>query len=468
MKTNIRFSIYWLYLIGYILITLVSSCTKDSDGNLKQDIIGDKLNKVCTEWGQTQEYINSYMSEYNYVNSNCTDISIFKGKGDITISYQFYDNSLIATALIFPSSSNELNIDELLSCADFIGELNGAKIYQNMRDNKMYSVWEELPVNNSYSSIGIAPIDSEIFSDLGPNIEVSDNIEVDGFKANFSGNISNIEGNAKAGILYGTKADLSINGDSIRTITASNGQFEIEINGLIDHATYYYKPFVLVGEFYYFGEAGSFKTDDIFYSIQGKDFKMVKVEGEGLQPFSIMQTEIICDTEILFGNTSIGSLPTHDRYAVSQNSMRKFIENLREKTGLHFRIPTIEEWQYAANGGDLESQFIYSGGDDINEVAWYSNNSDRKPHEVALKKCNALGLYDMSGNYREICLNTSSNNEFSVDGLQLGGSWKDQSSECTIKSYFTGSVNGLIPNTSAKELGNYDARYVTVRLVYSR
>ena len=40
-----------------------------------------------------------------------------------------------------------------------------------------------------------------------------------------------------------------------------------------------------------------------------------------------------------------------------------------------FRLPTFEEWTYAAKGCE---NFIYSGSNDINEVAWYSENSDKK------------------------------------------------------------------------------------------
>ena len=42
------------------------------------------------------------------------------------------------------------------------------------------------------------------------------------------------------------------------------------------------------------------------------------------------------------------------------------------------------------------------GEDDIDEVAWYSDNSDWKTHPVG-EKPNGCGLYDMTGNVLEWC-----------------------------------------------------------------
>ncbi|MBR5645501.1 MAG: SUMF1/EgtB/PvdO family nonheme iron enzyme [Treponema sp.] len=71
-----------------------------------------------------------------------------------------------------------------------------------------------------------------------------------------------------------------------------------------------------------------------------------------------------------------------------------------------YRLPTEAEWEFMARGGSsgiLEEQTTYCGSDDIDEVAWYKDNSGYKSHEVKQKKPNSLGLYDMSGNIAEIC-----------------------------------------------------------------
>jgi serine/threonine protein kinase len=67
------------------------------------------------------------------------------------------------------------------------------------------------------------------------------------------------------------------------------------------------------------------------------------------------------------------------------------------------RLPTEAEWEYAAKGGNKSKGYKYAGSDDIDEVAWYSENSDGKTHPVGTKKPNELGIYDMAGNVWEFC-----------------------------------------------------------------
>ena len=72
-----------------------------------------------------------------------------------------------------------------------------------------------------------------------------------------------------------------------------------------------------------------------------------------------------------------------------------------------YRLPTVEEWQYAAKGGQ---EFKYSGSDKLDEVGWYDGKSGSKTHPVAQKAHNGYGLYDMSGNVWEWCWDSSSSN----------------------------------------------------------
>ena len=85
-----------------------------------------------------------------------------------------------------------------------------------------------------------------------------------------------------------------------------------------------------------------------------------------------------------------------------------------------YRLPTDAEWEYAAGGGQISKSYTYSGGNDIDKVAWYWKNSGEKylsgewlwpviennhckTKPIGGKEPNELGLYDMSGNVREWC-----------------------------------------------------------------
>ncbi len=84
------------------------------------------------------------------------------------------------------------------------------------------------------------------------------------------------------------------------------------------------------------------------------------------------------------------------------HDVREFILNLEKKSASYFRVPTEAEWEYACRSGGKDEK--YSGGNNVNDVAWYGGNSfGGTIRPVGLKSPNGLGLYDMSGNVLEWC-----------------------------------------------------------------
>ena len=131
---------------------------------------------------------------------------------------------------------------------------------------------------------------------------------------------------------------------------------------------------------------------------------------------------------------------------VTWNECQDFIHKLNEMTGMNFRLPTEAEWEFAARGGLRSIGYLYSGGDMLDRVAWFYNNSGHSSHEVGQKLPNELGLFDMNGNVWEWCHDFYSGygytNQIDPKGptngafrVYRGGSWgsSDNYSRLTIR-----------------------------------
>ena len=163
-----------------------------------------------------------------------------------------------------------------------------------------------------------------------------------------------------------------------------------------------------------------------------------------LSSYSIGQTEVTQELwqAVMGNNPSFFKGNKRPVEQVSWDDCQTFLRKLNSMTGQTFRLPTEAEWEYAARGGKSEGT-KYSGSNFIEDTAWYGDNSGNQTHDVATKRANSLGIYDMSGNVDEWCNDwlgkynkgSHTNPQGPSKGssrVLRGGSWKYSAGGCRV------------------------------------
>lgn len=175
-----------------------------------------------------------------------------------------------------------------------------------------------------------------------------------------------------------------------------------------------------------------------------KNVKMKKIPGK---KYVMAQTEVTQELYdiIMEANPSAvkgGKLPVE---SVSSLNVVEFCNKLSEINGYEkaykiengeiiwnygangYRLPTKEEWEFAFAGNE---NYKFSGSDKADVVAWYAGNSHETIHEVATKKANNFGLYDMSGNVSEFIW--TGKGKISI---ACGGSYESPDADYNLESH---------------------------------
>ncbi len=130
---------------------------------------------------------------------------------------------------------------------------------------------------------------------------------------------------------------------------------------------------------------------------------------------------------------------------VNWNDAYEYCQWASKMAGTKIQLPTEAEWEFAARGGTRTQKYSFSGGNQMEAVGWYSENSGRKTHPVGGKKPNELGIFDMTGNVWEWCADWYSD-EYYGEGpkknpkgpatgqyhVLRGGSWISTEQYCRV------------------------------------
>lgn len=142
------------------------------------------------------------------------------------------------------------------------------------------------------------------------------------------------------------------------------------------------------------------------YKLYMSMYKLFKsLQGQGMRKISESnKVDAVTAPTELYDPTytfEYGEEPRLPAVTMTQYSAKQFTKWLSKLTGRQYRLPTETEWEYACRGGSSTAFHFGEDPDDLDDYAWYFDNSDELPHEVGLKKPNQFGLYDMHGNVME-------------------------------------------------------------------
>jgi formylglycine-generating enzyme required for sulfatase activity len=197
-------------------------------------------------------------------------------------------------------------------------------------------------------------------------------------------------------------------------------------------------------------------------------FWIGKHEVTHLQWQALMETtheyqRYLYDTE---ASSVYGAGVNYPMYYVNWDEAVAFCDTLSARTGKTYRLPTEEEWEYAARGGKLSRGYVYSGSNSIDSVAWYSGNSGTnggssniKTHIVGTTKKagNELGICDMSGNLKEWCYSNWRSDYSALENTSYrvirGGSFYESASYCRIASRSAPSYHVNNPSSRSPNVG---------------
>ncbi len=151
-------------------------------------------------------------------------------------------------------------------------------------------------------------------------------------------------------------------------------------------------------------------TQELYFALTNDDPSTIKGSSRPVETVTWKEAVIFCNR--LSAEAGLNSC----YFIQEENEQITF-----DITANGFRLPTEAEWEYACKAGTGGIRY-----GDLNNIAWYKENSERTTHDVGQKEPNAWGLYDMLGNVWEWCSDIYDETVYGSYRLFRGGGWCDE------------------------------------------
>lgn len=364
---------------------------------------------------------SGHLEDLGYCHIATTSVKAVTESGDVRLNLSGVLKTQVAIALLDLENVTELYGDAIVG-TEYALEYNGERFELNVTEDTNAKICVESASGISY--VVLFPNDNK-----ESTIKSVQDSKVYGYT---------FQNYIKANKVY---CRVASDGKTAETLTWQEKAQNITVNGI---------SFTMIAV-----EGGTFQMGAT--SEQGGNYESdeLPVHSVTLSSYYIGETVVTQELwQAVMGNNPsyFSGNPQRPVEQVSWNDCQEFIAKLNQLIGKNFRLPTEAEWEYAARGGSKSKSYKYSGSNTIGDVAWYTDNSSSRTHDVKTKQANELGIYDMSGNVWEWCQDWYSSSYYSSSPennptgpssssrrVLRGGSWIYDAKYCRVSYRGNGS-----------------------------